>query len=146
VANPRHFVIRTGWLFGAGRENFVDTMLRLADEQPEVLVVADQVGCPTYARHLAEAIAIFVEGEDYGIHHVAGGGRCSWYELAQEVFDQAGLQCRVMGATTDMLQRRAPRPRFAALRSERSDPIVLPEWRRGLADYLAERSLAEAAA
>jgi dTDP-4-dehydrorhamnose reductase len=111
-----------------------------------VIVAADQVGCPTYARHLAEAIAMLTEDEDYGIHHIAGGGRCSWYELAQEVFDQTGLRCRVMGATTDMLEPRTPRPRFSVLRSERPDPIVLPMWRAGLADYLAERSLAEAAA
>ncbi len=145
IANPRHFVIRSAWLFGSGGANFVETMLRLGEEQPEVLVVSDQVGSPTYARHLAAAIALLVEGEQFGIHHLAGAGSCSWYEFAQEIFDQAGVECRVMAATTEMLKRPAPRPAFSALRSERRDPIVLPEWRRGLAEYLAVRNARAAA-
>jgi dTDP-4-dehydrorhamnose reductase len=139
IANPRHFIVRSSWLFGAGGPNFVETMLRLAGEQPEVIVVTDQVGCPTYTRHLAQALALVIESEDHGIHHIAAGGSCSWYEFAQEIFDQEGLECRVMAGTTEMLARPAPRPALSALVSERDDPIVLPEWRQGLAEYLAER-------
>ena len=139
IANPRHFIVRSAWLFGRGGGNFVETMLRLGAEQPEVLVVSDQLGCPTYTRHLAEAIALLVEGEGFGIHHIAAAGSCSWYEFAQEIFDQAGVECRVMAATTEMLKRPAPRPANSALVSERPDAIELPDWRRGLAEYLAER-------
>jgi dTDP-4-dehydrorhamnose reductase len=146
VANPRHFIVRASWLFGVGGRNFVETMLRLGGEQPEVLVVSDQVGSPTYTRHLAEALAILVEGEEYGIHHIAGGGQCSWYEFAQEIFDQAGVECRVMAATTEMLARKAPRPAYSVLGTERREPIALPSWKRGLAEYLAERRVTEAAA
>jgi dTDP-4-dehydrorhamnose reductase len=141
VSNPRHFIVRSSWLFGLGGKNFVETMLRLGSEQPEVLVVSDQVGCPTYTRHLGEACALLVEGDEFGIHHVAGGGQCSWYEFAQEIFDQAGLECRVMSATTGMLARKAPRPAYSVLGSERRDAIVLPHWSMGLAAYLAERAL-----
>ena len=140
IANPRHFVVRSSWLFGTKGPNFVETMLRLAGEQAEVIVVTDQVGCPTYTRHLAEALALLAESDDYGIHHIAGGGRCSWYEFAQEIFDQAGVECRVMAGTTEMLARPAPRPPFSALVSEHRDPIVLPHWKRGLAEYLRERA------
>jgi dTDP-4-dehydrorhamnose reductase len=115
-------------------------MLRLAREQSEVLVVADQIGSPTYTRHLAEAIALLVESDDYGIHHLAAAGSCSWFEFAQEIFDQADVDCRVMAGTTEMLARPAPRPAYSVLASERPDPIVLPHWRRGLADYLAART------
>jgi len=146
VANPHHFIVRSAWLFGLGGKNFVETMLRLGTEQPEVLVVSDQVGCPTYTRHLGEALAILAEGEEFGIHHIAGGGQCSWYEFAQEIFDQAGLECRVMAGTTEMLARKAPRPAYSVLGTQRPEPIRLPHWRRGLAEYLAERELAEAAA
>jgi dTDP-4-dehydrorhamnose reductase len=139
VANPKHFVVRSSWLFGIAGRNFVDTMLQLGEQQPEVLVVSDQVGCPTYAAHLAAAIARLVEGESYGIHHIAASGSCSWYEFAQEIFDQTGLECRVMAATTDMVARPARRPPYSALESERPDAIELPEWRRGLTDYLRER-------
>jgi dTDP-4-dehydrorhamnose reductase len=139
VANPRNFVVRSSWLFGTGGRNFVETMLRLGSEQPEVLVVSDQRGCPTYTRHLAEGIALLVEGDDFGIHHMAGAGSCSWFEFAQEIFDEAGLEARVMAATTDMLTRKAPRPANSVLSSERPDPIVLPHWKQGLGEYMAAR-------
>jgi dTDP-4-dehydrorhamnose reductase len=141
VANPRHFIVRSSWLFGLGGKNFVETMLRLGAQQSEVLVVSDQVGSPTYTRHLGEALALLIEGEEFGIHHIAGGGSCSWYEFAQEIFDQANLECRVMAGTTEMLARKAPRPMYSVLGNERADPLVLPHWREGLAAYLAERQL-----
>ena len=147
VSNPRHFIVRASWLFGVGGKNFVETMLRLGNEQPEVLVVSDQVGCPTYTRHLGEALAVLLEGEDFGIHHIAAAGRCSWYEFAQEIFEQAHVECKVMSATTEMLGRPAPRPPYSALTSQREHAIELPSWQDGLAGYLAQRRAeAEAAA
>jgi dTDP-4-dehydrorhamnose reductase len=142
AANPRHFIVRASWLFGIAGKNFVETMLRLGDERPEVLVVSDQVGCPTYTRHLAEGIAELLERDDYGIHHMAADGECSWYEFAQEIFDQAGVECHVMAGTTEMLARPAPRPAYSVLGTERRDPVRLPHWRQGLAEYLAEREAA----
>jgi dTDP-4-dehydrorhamnose reductase len=142
AANPRHFIVRASWLFGIAGKNFVETMLRLGEERPEVLVVSDQVGCPTYTRHLAEGIAQLLETDEYGIHHMAADGECSWYEFAQEIFDQAGVECRVMAGTTEMLARPAPRPAYSVLGTERPNPIRLPHWRQGLAEYLAEREVA----
>jgi dTDP-4-dehydrorhamnose reductase len=139
VSNPRHFIVRASWLFGIAGKNFVETMLRLGNERPEVLVVSDQVGCPTYTRHLGEGLVELLEGDDFGIHHMAASGQCSWYEFAQEIFDQAGIECRVMSGTTEMLARPAPRPGFSVLGTERPNPIRLPHWRQGLAEYLAER-------
>lgn len=139
IGNPHHFIVRSSWLFGTGGPNFVETMLRVGAEQPEVIVVSDQVASPTYTPHLAEAIALLIESDEYGIHHIAGGGRCSWFDFAQEIFDQVGMETRVMAGTTEMLGRPAPRPALSLLVSERPDPIVLPEWRQGLAEYLATR-------
>jgi dTDP-4-dehydrorhamnose reductase len=146
VANSRHLVVRSSWLFGTGGGNFIETMLRIGLEQPEVLVVSDQVGSPTYTRHLAGAILLLAESEDYGIHHITGGGSCSWFEYAQEIFDQAGLDTRVMAARTEMLDRPAPRPAFSVLASERPSPLVLPHWRDALAEYMVERDQAVAMA
>jgi dTDP-4-dehydrorhamnose reductase len=140
AANPRHFIVRASWLFGINGRNFVDTMLGLADTQDEVVVVRDQVGCPTFTGHLADGLVQLLDGEEYGIHHMAGGGRCSWYEFAVEIFSQAGVDCRVLSATSDMLDRPAPRPAFSVLVSNREHPILLPDWREGLGDYLAERA------
>ena len=139
IANPRHFIVRSSWLFGHGGPNFVETMLRAAREQPEVIVVSDQIASPTYTPHLAEALALLIETDEYGIHHIAGAGRCSWFDFAQEIFDQAGVECRVMAGTTEMLGRPAPRPGFSLLVSERPDAILLPDWHEGLAEYLATR-------
>lgn len=140
VSNGRHFIVRTSWLFGVGGGNFVETMLRLGAEQPEVFVVSDQVGCPTYTRHLAEGIALLVEGEEFGIHHLCGSGSCSWYEFAQEIFDLAGVECDVLAGTSEMLTRKAPRPAYSVLGSEQPDAIILPHWKQGLSEYLAERA------
>lgn len=140
VANPRTWIVRSSWIFGIHGRNFVETMLTVAAEQSEVLVVSDQVGCPTFARHLAAGLAILIEGDDYGIHHVAGSGQASWFEFAQEIFDATDSDCRVMSATTDMVPRRAARPAYSVLGSERRRPIELPHWKVGLRDYLAERA------
>lgn len=140
AANKRHFVVRSSWLFGIGGSNFVETMLRLASTQNEVLVVRDQIGSPTYTWHLAYGIVRLIEGVEFGIHHMAAGGSCSWYDFAREIFEQAKVECLVLSATTDMLGRPAPRPPFSALESRREHAIELPPWRDGLSAYLSQRS------
>jgi dTDP-4-dehydrorhamnose reductase len=138
--NPNHFIVRASWLFGTGGRNFVETMLGLGHEHEEVVVVKDQVGCPTYTGHLAEGLVRLLEWDDYGVHHIAGGGECSWYEFAVEIFQQTGLECRVMSATSDMLDRKAPRPHYSVLGTEREPAILLPDWRDGLTAFLAKRA------
>lgn len=139
AANKRHFVVRSAGLFGVGGSNFVETMLRLAADHGEVLVVRDQVGSPTYTWHLAYGIVRLIEGIEYGIHHMAAAGKCSWYEFAREIFEQAKVECNVLSATTEMLGRPAPRPAFSALTTQREHAIRLPSWHDGLAGYLAQR-------
>ena len=139
AANKRHFIVRSAWLFGTGGPNFVETMLRLAADHGEVLVVRDQVGSPTYTWHLAYGIVRLIEGVEFGIHHMAAAGSCSWYEFAREIFEQANVECKVMSATTEMLGRPAPRPAYSALASQREHAIELPAWQDGLAAYLAQR-------
>jgi dTDP-4-dehydrorhamnose reductase len=138
-ANPRHYLARSAWLFGLAGRNFVDTMLGLGGERHDVVVVDDQVGCPTYTGHLAEALVRLLATDAFGLHHMAAAGRCSWYEFAVEIFAQAGVDCRVLPCTTAESGRPAPRPAFSALGSERADAIRLPGWREGLAAYLAAR-------
>lgn len=139
-ANPRHTILRTSWLFGMHGGNFVDTMLKLAKEQSEVLVVRDQAGCPTYSRHLADAIVQLIDFESLGVMHTAGAGYCTWWDFAVEIFRQAQVECTVLAGTTAMLDRPAPRPAFTALASERSDAMLLPRWDHGLHEYLVERA------
>ena len=140
AANKRHYIVRSSWLYGIGGRNFVETMLRLAADHGEVLVVHDQVGSPTYTWHLAFGLMRLLEGAAYGIHHMCAAGTCSWFEFAREIFDQAGVECRVLSATTEMLGRPAPRPAYSVMRSSRNQPVELPNWHDGLAGYLAQRT------
>ena len=141
LADGRSFIVRSSWLFGPGGGNFVETMLRLGSGDAPVLVVNDQVGCPTYTGHLAIGLVRLIDSTSYGVHHMAGAGSCSWYEFAGEIFRRAGIEANVMAATSDMLDRPATRPSHSVLESGREAPIRLPEWQRGLADYL-EREVA----
>jgi dTDP-4-dehydrorhamnose reductase len=138
--NPAHAIVRTAWLYGAGGRNFVDTMLALGAQREEVSVVCDQIGCPTWTGHLADALVALAERPlRSGIHHVAAAGSCSWNELACEVFDRARIDCRVLPATSEQFPRPARRPAYSVLGSERADPLRLAPWRQGLAEYLATR-------
>ena len=142
AATDEHAIVRTAWLFGAGGRNFVDTMLALGEERDEVSVVTDQVGSPTWTAHLAEGLVELAERRgDVGILHAAGGGACSWYELAVEVFDRAGLRCRVLPTTSDRFPRPARRPAYSVLGTERDEAPVLPPWQDGVAAYLSEKAV-----
>jgi len=139
AAAEDHAIVRTAWLFGAGGRNFVDTILGLAAERDELEVVADQVGSPTWTGHLAPALVEVAERRDTGILHAAGAGRCSWYELAVEAIDRAGLLCRVVPTTAARFPRPAPRPAFSVLGRTRKESPVLPPWQEGLAGHLAAK-------
>jgi len=140
AASAGHTVARSSWLFGVSGHNFVATMLRLAAERDAVQVVADQVGSPTWTGHLAPALLGLLQREVSGLVHLAGSGHVSWNGLAREVFRQAELDCRVEAATTEQMARPAPRPSWSALESERADVLPMPDWRDGLAGYLAARA------
>lgn len=142
AANQRYYIVRSSWLFGTAGRNFVETMLALGGDQGDVVVVRDQVGCPTYTAHLADALVRLIDTTAFGIHHIAGGGECSWYEFAEEIFRQSALEVRMMSMTTAELSRPAPRPPYSVLSTERAEAIYLPEWQEGLAAYLAERAVA----
>ena len=139
----RSFIVRTSWVFGPGGGNFVETMLRLGEGGGPVVVVHDQVGCPTYSGHLAVGLVRLIDGEAFGIHHMAGTGSCSWYEFAMEIFRQAVVITRVLASNSETMSRPATRPANSVLGSGRSVPITLPEWQRGLADYLVRREQPE---
>ena len=125
------WIVRSSWLFGWTGTNFVRTMLKLGEERDEVSVVADQVGCPTYVGHLAEATrqVLTLPG---GVWHLAAEGECTWAEFARAIFEESGVDCRVTEITTEELGRPAPRPAYSVLRSEREGAPRLPHWRDGL--------------
>jgi dTDP-4-dehydrorhamnose reductase len=139
-ASPGHTVVRTAWLYGVDGPNFVETMLRLAGERQAVQVVDDQVGSPTWSGHLAPALLGLLEREVRGLVHLTGGGKVSWNGFAKEIFRQAEVDCAVEQASSEQMARPAPRPAWSAMSSERDDVLPMPDWRDGLAGYLAARA------
>lgn len=147
-APERHTIVRSSWLFGAGGPCFPATILRLARERDELRVVDDQVGCPTFTGHLALALVELgaLAARPAGVLHVAGGGTCSWYEFTREIVASAELSCEVRPCTTADMPRPATRPAYSVLRSSRGEETpTLPEWRDGLARYMALIGVARAA-
>jgi dTDP-4-dehydrorhamnose reductase len=111
-------------------------MLRLAGERDTLSVVDDQLGCPTFTGHLADALVEIAELRLDGIRHVAGAGECTWYDLAAATFAATGADVELTRGRTADLGRPAPRPAFSVLRSERPDTPLLPPWQEGLSTYL----------
>jgi dTDP-4-dehydrorhamnose reductase len=141
AAPGAHAIVRTAWVFGPHGRNFVDTMLRLGAERDALRVVADQIGCPTYTGHLAQALVAVAAARPRGILHVAGGGRCSWFELARAAFAGAGMDVALTPIATADYPLPAPRPAFSVLASTRADAPTLPSWQDGLAAHLAARKV-----
>jgi dTDP-4-dehydrorhamnose reductase len=137
AAGDEAWIVRTSWLFGPTGHNFVRTMLQLGATRDEVGVVDDQRGCPTFVGHLAAATRELVDrGAAFGVWHLAAAGDCTWAELAEAIFEDAGLRCGVRRITTAEFGAKAPRPTSSILRSEKGAP-ELPHWRDGLRECLA---------
>jgi len=138
----RTLVLRTSWLYGVHGKNFVKTILSLAATQPEVRVVEDQRGSPTYARHLAQVIAGLIRSDVTAVIHVGGEGECSRYEFAKAILQEAGLRCRVVPISTAESGRLARRPPYSALSTDflHQHGFSLPPWREGVRQFLADQA------
>jgi dTDP-4-dehydrorhamnose reductase len=141
AAPEAHSIVRTAWVFGPHGKNFVDTMLRLGQDRDELKVVEDQLGCPTYTGHLAQALVTIAEQRPNGVLHVAGGGQCTWRDLAVATFAAAGYRVTVHPTTAAEFGAPAPRPAYSVLGSTRSDAPVLPSWQDGLNAHLTRREV-----
>jgi dTDP-4-dehydrorhamnose reductase len=138
--NPDHAIARTAWLFGLGGKSFPDTMLKAAETRDEVAVVTDQTGSPTWTGHLSPALLDLAAGTATGVFHTAGGGQCTWHELAVELYRAAGLATRIRETTAAEFARPAARPAWSVLATERDATPRLPPWQDGVAAYLRERN------
>ncbi|GAA2192317.1 dTDP-4-dehydrorhamnose reductase [Micromonospora lupini] len=148
------YVVRTAWLYGDHGPNFVATMLLLAANRPDVQVVADQHGQPTWSAMLAEGIAGLGDAAragqlTAGIYHGVAGGRTTWYGLARAVYEECGLDPdRVRPTTTDRFPRLARRPAFSVLARRRwaeAGLELMDDWRTQLRAALQSPGLAKLA-
>ena len=143
-----HHIVRTAWVNGARGRNFVRTMLRLASQGRPIRVVDDQVGSPTFTRDLAAAVRELASSGRYGTVNRTNGGSCSWYELAEAVFAERGLEVDLAPQPSTALQRPAPRPSWSVLdptHAVTSGLSELPPWRESLRVLLDEIEALEAA-
>ena len=136
-------VLRTAWLYSEFGRNFVKTMRELMSFRPEIKVVADQVGTPTYAGDLANAIVEIIESNQLskdGTYHYTNNGECSWYGFACEIAKQSNLRnCDITPCTTAEYPTKATRPRYSVLDKSRfsaSFGITIPEWQESLAECI----------
>ena len=137
----RGYILRTAWLYGANGNNFVKTMLTLEATRPEISVVDDQWGQPTWSRDLAGQIVRLVDsGAPAGVYHATSSGETTWFGFTQEVFRLIGADPgRVLPTTTGAFPRPAPRPAYSVLGHRRWAELGLPpirDWRDALADAL----------
>lgn len=139
----KYFIIRTAWLYGEGN-NFVRTMLKLAETNKELNVVGDQFGNPTYAKDLAIAIVNLMQTEYYGTYHGTCEGTCSWYDFAKKIFEIKGINIKVNPVTSEEFPRPAKRPFYSSL-----DNFMLKihgmntfrTWEEALEDYLSNEKI-----
>lgn len=130
----KYYIARTAWLYGIHGKNFVETMISLASK-PELKVVDDQVGCPTWTVELCNGIIKLLQGKAYGTYHLCGGGATSWYGFAKEIFKLSNLEVNLAACTTDQFPRPAKRPKYSVM----DNGGLCRNWQDALADYIKLR-------
>ncbi|WP_299776501.1 dTDP-4-dehydrorhamnose reductase [uncultured Formosa sp.] len=132
-----YFILRTSWLYSEHANNFMKTMLRLAETRPELNVVADQIGTPTYATDLASVMLYIINDNStkYGLFHYSNEGVASWYDFADAIFDIADTKTKVFPIKTEAYPTPAARPQFSVMdksKIKQAFKIAIPHWRVSL--------------
>lgn len=140
---PAHFIIRTSWLYSEHANNFVKTMLKLGAERDELNIIADQVGTPTYAIDLANAIfdIISSSSDAYGIYHYSNEGVTSWFDFAKAIFDISETTVKVNPIPGSAYPTKATRPAFSVMDKSKIKSIFnieIPYWRDSLVECIKQ--------
>ena len=133
--NAKHYIVRTSWLYHTHGNNFIKIMWALS-QQPEVRVVNDQLGSPTYAPHLATALTQLVTTEAFGTYHMAGRGGISRFDLIRTLYARLGVRSQVKPIPSTEMPRLAKCPPYAVLTTLQEPCIQLPPWQAGLAKFV----------
>ena len=139
LAPDNLYILRTAWIFGPGKSNFVAKILGLAKQRPSLNVVHDQRGSPTYTVDLARYTLALVEAGAPGLYHLVNSGRASWCELTAEAVAVAGLDCRIEAITTEQYPLPAKRPAYSVLDTAKftaATGVVPRPWVQALRDYV----------
>ena len=139
--NLKHFIVRISWVFGINGNNFIKTMLKLAETRNELTVVADQFGSPTYTVDLAKLLVEMSETEKYGTYHANNEGYCNWAQFAEYIFKVNDKEVNVKHITSEEYPQRAYRPRNSKLSKQSLDDNGfnrLPSWENAVERYSKE--------
>lgn len=133
----KYYIIRTSWLYSEYGNNFVKTMLKLGREKPELKIIADQVGTPTYAIDLAGVILHIIQQniQAYGIYHFSNEGVTSWYDFAKAIFDLSAIKIKVLPVKSTEYITKAKRPAFSVMDKSKIKTtlgIGISYWRESL--------------
>jgi len=133
----QYYIIRTSWLYSEKANNFVKTMLKLAQSREQLTVIYDQVGTPTYAMDLAEVIIkiILNDNKAYGLYHYSNEGVASWYDFAKAIFEFAEVEMKVLPVASSAFITKAKRPHYSVLdktKIKETLGITIPYWRDSL--------------
>ncbi len=140
VLNPKHYIVRTAWLYGDGN-NFAKTMINLSKKLDKIRVVNDQIGTPTSTVDLAKVIIKLIEEKNYGIFHCTCKGVCSWYDFAREIFTIKGITTKLTPCTTEEYGSATKRPKYSVLRNymlELTTGDITRDWKEAIAEYLKD--------
>lgn len=135
----RLFIVRISWVFGENGKNFVKTMLRLAAEKPEISVVCDQTGSPTYTKDLAVLLCEMISGCKYGVYHATNEGICSWAEFADKIMELSKSETKIIPIPSSQYKSAAVRPANSRLSKSSLDKngfSRLPHWEDALQRFL----------
>lgn len=132
----KHYIIRTSWLYGIHGKNFIETMISLADK-PELKVVDDQIGCPTWTIELSNGIIKLLQNSEYGTYHICGSGQTSWYGFAKKIFELSNLDVKLKPCKTEEFPRPAKRPKYSVM----DNKGICKSWKESLKDYIKLRNL-----
>lgn len=135
----RLFIVRISWVFGENGKNFVKTMLRLAAEKPEISVVCDQTGSPTYTKDLAVLLCEMISGCKYGVYHATNEGVCSWAEFADKIMELSKSETKIIPIPSSQYKSAAVRPansRLSKSSLDRNGFSRLPHWEDALQRFL----------
>ena len=138
--NPSSLIIRAQWLYGKGGENFITKVVKATKQSGSLRVVNDQIGSPTYARDLAEAIAALIEKGKTGIYHIANSGSCTWFEFAREIFTMLKIDAAITPISSAELERKAKRPSYSVFdmwKFQKDTGLKMRPWQEALKEYLA---------
>lgn len=133
----QYFIVRTSWLYSENGNNFMKTMIKLAKDKDQLNIVADQIGTPTYATDLAEAIIkiITTNNQEYGVYHYSNEGVASWYDFTKAIFEESNIKIKVLPIKSEEYPTPAKRPHFSVLdktKIKKNLQIEIPHWRESL--------------